>query len=303
MTKRILALLLCLLLCLSALPAAAFADDAVREGWVKSGGYWYYYVDGQPITWQVRKINGYYYGFDLQGRMYTDTYGNCEIECAGERVVYFSSYDHSEQKQYYYHATASGALTTGQWIKMGSLGYMYFGKDARAYMGGRYAIDGKLYDFDETGLSDYKVKGYLGWVKSDGKWYYYNSSGAKATGWQQIGGKWYYFNGSGVMQTGWLKSGSSWYYLSSSGAMATGWVKSGGTWYYLNGSGAMVTGWREIGGKWYYFSGSGAMKTGWLYYNGRWYYFESSGAMLADTSRQIGSKVYHFNASGVCTNP
>ena len=28
-----------------------------------------------------------------------------------------------------------------------------------------------------------------------------------------------------------------------------------------------------------------------------------SGAMLANTSRKIGSKTYHFNSSGVCTNP
>ena len=26
-----------------------------------------------------------------------------------------------------------------------------------------------------------------------------------ATGWAQVDGRWYYFNGSGAMQTGWLK--------------------------------------------------------------------------------------------------
>ena len=311
MTKRFLSLLLCLVMCLSLIPAAAFADEAVSDlpcgaaqnGWVKSGGYWYYSVDGQPLTWQVRKSGGYYYGFDLEGRMYTDTYGNCNVECGGERVVYFSSYDWNDQKQYYYHATASGALTTNSWLKMGNIGWMYFGADAKAYAGGRFTIDGQLYDFDESGFSNKVSKGQSGWIKSGGSWYYYKSSGAKATGWQQIGGKWYYFNSSGVMQTGWVKSGSSWYYFNSSGAMVTGWQKVGGSWYYFKSSGAMVTGWQQIGGKWYYFQSSGAMKTGWLYYNNKWYYFESSGAMLADTSREIGGKVYSFNASGVCTNP
>ena len=280
-----------------------YAVRLKKDGWTKYNGYWYYCENGRPVTGQVRKIGEYYYGFDYQGRMYTDTYGNCNVECAGEKVWYFSSYDWTDQTNYYYHASASGALFTNQWLKMGNLGWMYFGSDARALAGGRYAIGGKQYDFDDSGFSDGKVKGQAGWVKTDGKWYYFKNDGSKATGWEQIGGKWYYFSSAGVMQTGWVKSGSSWYYFGSSGAMVTGWQQIGGSWYYFKSSGAMVTGWQQIGGKWYYFQSSGAMKTGWLSYNGKWYYFESSGAMLADTSREIGGKVYHFNASGVCTNP
>ena len=66
---------------------------------------------------------------------------------------------------------------------------------------------------------------------------------------------------------------------------------------------AMQTGWQQISGKWYYFNSSGVMQTGWLHYNSKWYYFDSDGAMLANTSRTIGSKEYHFDSSGVCTNP
>ncbi|PEM68763.1 hypothetical protein CN632_25335, partial [Bacillus pseudomycoides] len=40
-----------------------------------------------------------------------------------------------------------------------------------------------------------------GWKQIDGKWYYFNSSGAMQTDWQQVNGIWYYFNSSGAMQT------------------------------------------------------------------------------------------------------
>jgi lysophospholipase L1-like esterase len=121
------------------------------------------------------------------------------------------------------------------------------------------------------------------WVKTNGKWYYFNSSGAMATGWTKVSGTWYCMNSSGVMQTGWKNSNGKWYYLNSSGAMATGWTKISGKWYYMNSTGIMQTGWKKISGK--------------------WYYFEPSGKMIENTSKKIGKKVYKFNKSGVCTNP
>ena len=50
-----------------------------------------------------------------------------------------------------------------------------------------------------------------GWVKEDGKWYYYEDNQA-VTGWKQISGKWYYFSSGGDMKTGWLQKGSTWNY-------------------------------------------------------------------------------------------
>ncbi len=122
-----------------------------------------------------------------------------------------------------------------------------------------------------------------GWVKTDGKWYFYDSNGVLKKGWLKDGGKWYFLRSNGVMATGWVKSGGKWYYLSSSGAMLTGWQKIGGAWYFLNkSSGAMVTGWLKDGGKWYYLDTNGKMRTANLTYKG---------------------KVYKFNKSGVCLNP
>ena len=57
-----------------------------------------------------------------------------------------------------------------------------------------------------------------------------------ATGWAKASdGKWYYFEGSGAMQSSrWLKQGTAWYYLSGSGAMQTGWLLTGGAWYWMD---------------------------------------------------------------------
>ena len=140
-----------------------------------------------------------------------------------------------------------------------------------------------------------------GWVKANGKWYYY-TDGTAATGWKKVGGKWYYLNKSGVMQTGWQKVSGKWYYLNKSGAMQTGWQKISGKWYYLNKSGAMQTGWVKVSGKWYYMNSSGAMKTGWLKLSDKWYYLNTNGAMVTG-SKKINGKTYQFNASGVCKNP
>ena len=121
------------------------------------------------------------------------------------------------------------------------------------------------------------------WKQVDGKWYFYDENGNRATGWKYIDNAWYYLNDSGVMQTGWLNDNGTWYYLNNSGAMQTGWLNDNGTWYYLNDSGVMQTGWLNDNGAWYYLNNSGAMQTGWLNDNSTWYYMYDSGVMATNT--------------------
>ena len=136
-----------------------------------------------------------------------------------------------------------------------------------------------------------------GWVKSDNKWYYYNTDGEKQTGWVKVSSKWYYMNSSGAMQTGWVKVSGKWYYMNSNGAMQTGWVKVSGKWYYMNNSGAMQTGWVKASNKWYYMNSSGVMQTGWVKVSGKWYYMNSSGVMQTGWVK-ISGKWYYFNTNG-----
>lgn len=145
-----------------------------------------------------------------------------------------------------------------------------------------------------------------GWVKQDGKWFFYNEDGVMQTGWVKSKGKWYFLDKDGVMQTGWYKENNTWYYLDAvngdmklnwakvngkwyffnvHGAMQTGWVKDGTKWYFLDQTnGDMKTGWVFTGKKWYFLASSGAMKTGWVATGGKWYYLYSNGSMAANTT-------------------
>ena len=134
---------------------------------------------------------------------------------------------------------------------------------------------------DNPGKDEEEIE--TGWVKKDGKWYYFNADGSMKTGWMKENGKWYYLNANGSMHTGWLKDGTIWYYLSANGSMKTGWLKDGGNWYYLNANGSMKTGWMKDGRIWYYLNANGSMKTGWLQIGVNWFYLNNNGSMAADT--------------------
>lgn len=71
-----------------------------------------------------------------------------------------------------------------------------------------------------------------GWVKENGKWYFY-SNGKKLTGWHKIkwskGTDWFYFDKNGAMLTGpqyleW-KGKTDWYVFDNDGVMQTGTIK------------------------------------------------------------------------------
>lgn len=162
----------------------------------------------------------------------------------------------------------------------------------------------------------------VGWLSTNGTWYYVDRPGHIKTGWLSLGGAWYYLdpaqngamrtgsymvgatlyhshsNGAMVSGNGWVKTDGAWYYLSSSGAARTGWLRVGGAWYYLNPStGTMATGWYRVGSTWYYSDSSGAMRTGWLKLGGAWYYLNGSGAMAVGWAR-VGGTWYYLNDSG-----
>ncbi|MEH7299403.1 Ig-like domain-containing protein, partial [Neobacillus drentensis] len=142
------------------------------------------------------------------------------------------------------------------------------------------------------------VKAKSGWLKANGKWYYYDpATFVKKVGWYKVGSSWYYSDSTGAMLTGWVKDGSSWYFMNSSGVMVTGWLKVGTVWYFFNGSGKMATGWLKSGSAWYFFADNGAMKTGWLKSGTTWYYLKSSGAMQVGWLK-VGTVWYYFNSGG-----
>lgn len=159
-------------------------------------------------------------------------------------------------------------------------------------------IDGRIQKVDEG-----PAPTQTGWVKIDGKWYYYDEQGTMKTGWLLVHEKWYYLNPtSGVMQTGWVKVNSKWYFLDQmNGNMKTGWIQVNGKWYYLERtSGAMQTGWVKVNNKWYFLDQSnGDMKTGWIQVNGKWYYLDPTSGAMQTGWVKVKNKWYYLAASGV----
>ena len=96
------------------------------------------------------------------------------------------------------------------------------------------------------------IQAMSGWIKSNGKWYYFDKDGNKLTGIHKL--KWsggedtFLFNSEGIMLTGWQLYKGKWYYFNpSSGAAVKGthrllWKGKEGTYYFDPESFAMQTG-------------------------------------------------------------
>lgn len=133
--------------------------------------------------------------------------------------------------------------------------------------------------------------GQVGWVLSDGTWYYrYPDGSYEKDAWLKVNDKWYLFDKDGKMLTGWQRKNGLTYFLSDNGDMYVGWLKSGDYWYYLNRvndgvEGAAHTGWLQNNGKTYYLNQSGVMLEGWNKVEDNWHYFyPGSGNMAVNTT-------------------
>lgn len=140
------------------------------------------------------------------------------------------------------------------------------------------------------------------WRTIDGKTYYFNKNGYRASGWAKIKKKYYYFSKTtGAMQTGWLTLSGKKYYLDpSTGVKQTGWITVNGSKYYLNSSGVLQTGWLKLSGKTYFLNlKTGKMRTGWLTYQKKTYYFNKSNGVMRKGWLTLSGKKYYMNSSGV----
>lgn len=276
-----------------------------NTGWKSSGGYWYYYQNGQKQTGFLKLGNTTYY-LDSTGRM-----------CTGLQKL--------SQGRYYFRA--DGSMVVSSWVKIKQYWY-YFGKDGKALTSQFLKQDGKYYYVNQNGAM------FTGLRTIDGKKYYFNSSGVMQTGWVEIGEAWYYFDTNGIMHKGWLHQGDETYFLLKSGKMAVGRIKnSKGQYYFFNTGnvksnnsklGELQKGWTQVGANWYHFNETtGIMSFGVLtsdgkkYYlnevagkreyglkniNGKYYYFETgTGVMVTNAKKTIGGILYEFDEKGVGT--
>ena len=280
-------------------------------------GYWYtdyegkdfFYYDVEKVIfgkikcYTVSYSDGTSKRYDFKTVNRVDGYYDNNNELFRYSIITNQEEEHWSKGNNYVTVSYEGATCQIPILVVGYTGWKNESGNTYYYKNGKtikklQKINGKFYYFDNTGALQ------KGWIKDKKTMYADINTGVLSTGWKKINNKWYLFRyADASMITGWAKSANKWYYLNSNGVMKTGWLKYKGKWYYLNPSGDMAVGWKKVSGKWYYLNPSGDMTIGWKKVSGKWYYFEYSGAMLANTTRRIGSKNYNFNSSGACTNP
>ena len=91
---------------------------------------------------------------------------------------------------------------------------------------------------DETEPSSTEPE--AGWQKEDGKYYYLNEDGSRATGWLEADGKRYLLDAEGFTQKGWVEDGGNTYYLLKDGSVATGTVQIDGVNHHFTSAGLPI---------------------------------------------------------------
>ena len=266
---------------------------AQKQGWVQSGGVWYYYYQGNVVinAW----VGNYWLGAD--GRMATSSWvdnGRYYVGSNGEWVR--NAQKPEEKKQgwvkdsntWYYYNT-DGTLARNKWA-----GNYWLGADGRMSTNswvdnGRYYV-GSNGEWVRNAQKPEEKK--QGWIKESNTWYYYNTDGTLARN------KWvgnYWLGADGRMATNsWVDNNR--YYVGTNGAWIKdarhpeekkqGWVKESNTWYYYNTDGTLAR------NKWagnYWLGADGRMSTNSWVDNNR-YYVGADGAWVKDASRDKNTK-------------
>ena len=191
---------------------------AQKQGWVQSGGAWYYYYQGNVVinAW----VGNYWLGAD--GRMATSSWvdnGRYYVGSNGEWVR--NAQKPEEKKQgwvkdsntWYYYNT-DGTLARNKWA-----GNYWLGADGRMSTNswvdnGRYYV-GSNGEWVRNAQKPEEKK--QGWIKESNTWYYYNTDGTLARN------KWvgnYWLGADGRMATNsWVDNNR--YYVGTNGA----WIK------------------------------------------------------------------------------
>lgn len=132
----------------------------------------------------------------------------------------------------------------------------------------------------------------------EGNVYYVTSNNMKAAGWVKSDGKWYYFDEfTGKMQTGFLTIGEEMFYLSpNTGEMVVGWFTVDGKKYLSQGNGTIVKNRIYSDGQYnYMFNEKGQLAAKGFYdIDEATYYVDSKGRLAAGFTK-IGSSKYYFN--------
>ena len=293
--------------------SAQTVDAAVKTGWVKESGKWYFYKDGVKATgWQEWDGKRYYLNSD--GTMKANEW---MIDANGS-IYYFRSWGGAYKNcnavinGRSYTFGADSKMQGSQWIVKG--GNWYLAKDGKIatgwqeWQGSKYYLnsDGTMrsneWRLDDTG----KIRYLCSWggayknrsAKINGRSYTFNSNAdVTNTQWIAMDGTWKLAK-DGRIATGWQTWDKNLYYLNSDGSMKANeaFTDGGKLYFFRSWGGAYKNCWYTSGGKKYYLhDNSAAYQNEWLKADGKWYYFQSDSTMATDT--WIDN--YYVDASGV----
>lgn len=293
--------------------SAQTVDAAVKTGWVKESGKWYFYKDGAKATgWQEWDGKRYYLNAD--GTMKSNEW---MIDADGS-IYYFRSWGGAYKSCNVvingrsYTFGADSKMQGSQWIVKG--GNWYLAKDGKIatgwqeWQGSKYYLnsDGTMrsneWRLDDSG----KIHYLCGWggayknrsAKINGRSYTFNSNAdVTNTQWIAMNGTWKLAK-DGRIATGWQTWENNLYYLNNDGSMKANeaFTDGGKLYFFRSWGGAYKNCWYTSGGKKYYLhDNSAAYQNEWLKADGKWYYFQSDSTMATNT--WIDN--YYVDASGV----
>lgn len=154
---------------------------------------------------------------------------------------------------------------------------------------------------DEEDGTYYKISGKkraTGWIKDDGKWYYFaKKTGKMKTGFITVGkNKFYLSPETGEMQVGWFTVKGSRYFAKGDGTIVKNCAYSDGTGYYLfNSAGKQLKkGLHSVNNETYYVGDDRQVKTGVVKVNGVYNLFDQSGKRLYGY-QSVNGKYYYLD--------
>ena len=275
-------------------PAAPKPTVAQKQGWVQSGGAWYFYHQGQIVrnAW----VGSYWLGAD--GKMATSSWVDNGRYYVGANGVW----DKNAKKP---EAPKPVEKKQG-WVKEGNTWYYYENGSVvrNKWIGSTYWVgaDGKMATSSWVDNGRYYVGANGAWVK-DAKKPEAVKPVEKKQGWVQEGNAWYFYYQGQITKNAWVGS----YWLGADGKMATSsWVDNGR--YYVGANGVWdknakkqeapkpvekKQGWVKEGNTWYYYENGTLARNKWI---GSTYWVGADGKMA--TNSWVDNGRYYVGTNG-----
>ena len=274
-------------------------DGVAREmgsGWNYSNGYYFYVLNGDIVMNRVIMVDGSYYGFNGNGRMWDGYSFWCDYDAD-------DNYDPRS-----YRAKSGGALYVNTWYDDNEYWY-YYGEKGKAATGIK-TVDGVMYLFEESGRL-WKNASYT----YNGKNYVSDSSGVVTEikeGWNSKSGYYFYVKNGEIVKRQVIRVGQAYYGFDSDGRMYDHgesfdiYSEDDDRWFYYRakeGGALYENTWYqpEESSEWYYYGEGGKAPDGIFTVSGTTYLFEYNGRLWTNGSTSYNGKNYVSDSSGVAT--